>query len=80
MAQTVKNLPAVQETWVLSLGGKDSLEKGTVTHSSVLSGEFYGERILVDYSPWDPKDSDKTERLILSLSDVYITYSLNTLD
>ena len=80
MAQTVKNLPAVQETLVLSLGGKDSLEKGIVTHSSVLSGEFYGERILVDYSPWDPKDSDKTERLILSLSDVYVTYSLNTLD
>ena len=51
MAQTVKNLPAVQETWVLSLGGKDSLKKGIATHSSVLSGEFYGERSLVDYSP-----------------------------
>ena len=33
----VKNLPAMQETQVLSLGGKDLLEKGMVTHSSVLA-------------------------------------------
>jgi len=33
----VKNLPAVQETWVLSLGQEDSLEKGMATHSSVLA-------------------------------------------
>ena len=37
MAQTVKNLPAMQETWVRSLGGKDSLEKGMATHSSILA-------------------------------------------
>ena len=36
MAQTVKNLPATQETWVPSLGQKDPLEKGMVTHSSIL--------------------------------------------
>ena len=35
--QTVKNLPATQETWVLSLGREDPLEKGTVTHSSILA-------------------------------------------
>ena len=34
MAQLVKNLPAMQETWVLSLGWKDPLEKGKATHSS----------------------------------------------
>ena len=34
MAQLVKNLPAMQETWVLSLGWKDLLEKGKATHSS----------------------------------------------
>ena len=34
--QTVKNLPTVQETWVLSLSRDDPQEKGMVTHSSVL--------------------------------------------
>ena len=33
----VKNLPAVQETWVQSLGRKDPLEKGMTTHSSILA-------------------------------------------
>ena len=37
MAQTVKNLPAMQETWVGSLGWEDPLEKGMVTHSSILA-------------------------------------------
>ena len=37
MAQMVKNLPAIQETWVRSLGWKDPLEKGTTTHSSILA-------------------------------------------
>ena len=37
MVQTVKNLPAMQETQVLSLGGKDPLEKGMSTHSSTLA-------------------------------------------
>ena len=36
MAQTVKNLPAMKETWVLSLGLEDPLEKGMATHSSIL--------------------------------------------
>ena len=37
MAQTVKNLPAMQETWVQSLGREDPLEKGMVTHASILA-------------------------------------------
>ena len=37
MAQVVKNLPAMQETWVRSLGQKDPLEKGMATHSSILT-------------------------------------------
>ena len=36
MAQLVKNLPAVRESWVRSLGWEDSLEKGKATHSSIL--------------------------------------------
>ena len=37
VAQLVKNLPAMWETWVLSLGQKDSLKKGMATHSSILA-------------------------------------------
>ena len=52
LVQTVKNLPAMQETWVPSLDWEDSLEKGMATHSSILlPGEFHGQRSLADYSP-----------------------------
>ena len=37
VAQTVKNLPAMQETWVRSLGWEDPLEEGMATHSSILA-------------------------------------------
>ena len=37
MAQTVKNLPAMQETQVPSLGQEDPLEKGLTTHSSIVA-------------------------------------------
>ena len=37
MAQTVKDLPAIQETWVQSLAWDDPLEKGKATHSSILA-------------------------------------------
>ena len=37
MAQEVKNLPAVLETWVQSLGRADPLEKEMATHSSILA-------------------------------------------
>ena len=37
VAQIVKNLPAMQETWVLSLGWEDPLQKGMATHSSILA-------------------------------------------
>ena len=37
VAQMVKNLPAVQETWVWSLGQEDALEKVMATHSSILA-------------------------------------------
>ena len=40
MAQLVKNLPAMQETQVRSLGQEDLLEKGMATHSSILSWEI----------------------------------------
>ena len=37
VAQTVKNPPAMRETWVRSLGWEDPLKKGTATHSSILA-------------------------------------------
>ena len=37
MAQRVKNLPAMWETWVQSLGWEDPLEEGMATHSSILA-------------------------------------------
>ena len=37
VAQLIKNLPSVQETWVRSLGWEDSLEKEKATHSSILA-------------------------------------------
>ena len=37
MAQTVKNLPGIQETWVQSLGQEDPLEKERATHSTILA-------------------------------------------
>ena len=37
MAQTIKNLPGMKETWVRSLGWEDALEKGMATHSSILA-------------------------------------------
>ena len=59
VAQTVKNLPAVQETMVQSLGREDLLEKGMATHSSI-----HGQKSLAGYTVHGvTKSSDMTERL-----------------
>ena len=60
MAQMLKLLPAMQETWVPSLGQEDTLEKEMATHSSVLTWRTQW-RNLVGYSPWGRKESDTTE-------------------
>ena len=65
----VKNLPAMQETWVQSPDWEDPLEKGMATHSSILAWT-----ILMDRGAWQAivhgvtQESDTTERLTLSLS------------
>ena len=56
VAQTVKNLPAVWETQVQSLGQEDPLEKGMATHSSIVPGEFHGQRSLAGFGPWGRKE------------------------
>ena len=57
----VKNLPAIEETWVQSLGWEDPLEEGMVTHSSILAW-----RIPMDRGAWRATvhgvtESDMTE-------------------
>ena len=68
VAQTVKNLPAMQETWVRSLDWKDPLEKGRATHSSILAWRIPWT------SRWGCKESDTTQQLSLML--VNIRYSV----
>ena len=71
MAQAVKHLPAMRETWVQSLGWEDLLEKEMATHSSILAWKIPWTESLVDYSTWSRKESDMTEGLhfhFLSLS------------
>ena len=63
MTQLVKNLPAMWETWVRSLDWEDPLEKGKATHSSILAWRIP----WAVYSPGGHKESDRTERLSLSL-------------
>ena len=59
VAQSVKSLPAVWETWVQSLSQKDPLEKEMTTHFSIL-----GLENPVDRGAWqDTKDLDMSERL-----------------
>ena len=56
VAQLLKNLPAMWETWVRSLGWEDPLEKAQATHSSILAW-----RIPWTVYPWGCKESDTTE-------------------
>ena len=60
VAQLVKNLPAMQETWVWSLGWEDPLEKGKATHSNILAWRIPRTVHL--------QRVDRTERLSLSPS------------
>ena len=62
VAQTIKNLPAMQETQVQSLGWEDALEKGRATHSSILAWRIpWTEEPGGLYSPGGRKEWDLTE-------------------
>ena len=65
MAQTVKRLPAVRETWVQSLGWKDPLEEGMATHSSVLAWRIPWTEEMGRLSPWGHKELDMTDEPLL---------------
>ena len=58
VAQLVKNLPAIQETWVRSLGWEDPMEKGRLPTPVFWPGKFHGLHSL-----WCLKESDTTEQL-----------------
>ena len=68
VAQTVKNLPAMQETWVLSLGWEDPLEEGQ--HGNPLQYSClenpHGQRSPKGYSLWGHKELDTTEQLSIA--------------
>ena len=64
MAQMVKNLPAMRETWAQSLGQEDSLDpwrKEWLPTPAFLPGESHGQRSQADNSPRGRKESDITE-------------------
>ena len=56
----VKNLPAVQETWVWSLDQEDNMEKEMATHSRIFAWKILWTEEPVGYSPWGRKESDMT--------------------
>ena len=63
VAQTVKHLSTMRETWVRSLGWEDSLEKEMATHSSTLALKIrWTEELGAGYCPWGCKGSGTTER------------------
>ena len=63
MAQKVKPLSTMQETWVRSLGWEDSLKKEMATHSSIFALKIpWMEELGAGYCPWCCKESDMTER------------------
>ena len=55
MALSVKNLPAMQETWVQFLGQEDPLEKEIATHSNILAWRIPWREELAGYSLWGHK-------------------------
>ena len=67
VAHLVKNLPAIQETWVQSLGQEDPLENEMPAHSNILPWRIPWMRSQVGYSPWGHKELDITKRLTLIL-------------
>ena len=64
----VEHLPAMQETWVLSLSQEDPLEKEMATHSRIIAWKIPGMEEPGSSNPWGCKELDRTEQLTLLLS------------
>ena len=65
MAQIIKNLPAMQETRVRSLGWEVPLKKGMATHSNILAWRIPWTEEPGGLSAWGCKESDMTEWLTI---------------
>ena len=63
MAQPIKNPPAMQETWVRSLGWEDPLKEGMATDSSILAWRIPIDRDVLWATVYGVAESDKTEQL-----------------
>ena len=61
IAQTINNLPAMQETQVQSLGGKNPWRRKWQSTPIFLFEKSNGQRSLAGYSPWGHKESDMTK-------------------
>ena len=83
VAQSVKNLPAMQEIQVQSLGWEDPLEKKWQPTPVSLPGKSHGWRSLVGYSPWGHKELDTTEQLHFHIPhslDIFFTLTIHNKD
>ena len=63
------SLSAMLKTWVQSLGQEDPLEKGMAAHSNTLAWRIPWAEEPRGYSPWGPKESDRTEQQTFSFSE-----------
>ena len=61
VTQTIKNLPAMRDTHVRSMGQEDPLEKGMATHSSILAWRIPWTGEPGRHDPWGCKESDTTD-------------------
>ena len=80
MAQMVKSLHTMQETWVWFLSWKDPLEVGLATLSSILAWKIPWQRRLVGYSPWRHIESDTTEWLTRTSNNSITSYLFARVD
>ena len=77
VAQMVKNLPAMQDTRVQSLSQEDPLEKGMVTHSSILAWRILWTEKPGGYCPWDFLDKNTGVGDHALLQEIFPTQGLN---
>ena len=78
VAQMVKRLPTMWETWVQSLGREDLLEKEMATHSSILAWKIPWMEEPVGYSPWGHKELDTIELLPFHFHPVMNSFLMTT--
>ena len=78
VAQMVKNLPAMWETWVRSLGWEDPLEGGIATHSNILAGRIHMDRGAGQATIHGVKESDMTEQLSTAQPCIHINNIKNS--